>query len=409
MGMQLTIAGAGGKSGPRERVDALLAGQGARFEGAYVHVPFCFHKCHYCDFYSFVDREDRQEAFVARAESEVRALAPFVRAPLGTLFVGGGTPTLLRVPLLSRLLGALRDGFPWQSGAEWTVEANPETVTAEVAEALAAAGVGRVSLGAQSFDPRHLKTLERWHDPESVGRAVGLLRTAGIGRISVDLIFGIPGQSADDWERDLRAAIALGTDHLSCYALTYEPNTAMTARMERGEFEPCDDDAEAAMLERADEVLRGAGFARYEVSNWARARDGDARAEECRHNMLYWRDRDWLAIGPSASGHASGVRWKNVPRLGDWLDGQGASDAVDVERGSPDVRAGERLMMGLRLVRGLPEAEVEAALELGERGPRRRAAIERAVADGRMERAGGALRFTAAGMMNANAVLAGLV
>jgi len=409
MGMQLTIAGAGGMPAPRERVDAILAGREASFEGVYVHVPFCFHKCHYCDFYSFVDREDRQEPFVARAEAEVRALAPFVRAPLRTLFVGGGTPTLLRVPLLARLLGSLRASLPWDAGAEWTVEANPETVTAEVAGALAAAGVGRVSLGAQSFDPRHLKTLERWHDPESVARAVGLLRAAGIGRISVDLIFGIPGQSAGDWERDLLAAVALGTDHLSCYGLTYEPNTAMTARMERGEFEPCDDDAEARMLERADALLGEAGFARYEVSNWARVRGGDARAEECRHNLLYWEDRDWLAVGPSASGHASGVRWKNVPRLGDWLAGEGASDAVDVERGSPDVRAGERLMMGLRLVRGLPEAEVDAALALGAGGPRRRAAIDRAVAEGRMERCGGFVRFTPRGMMIANAVLAELV
>ena len=409
MDTHLPIAGQG--SAAPARVDALsaLGGVEPRFEGAYLHVPFCFHKCHYCDFYSFVDREDRQEEFAARIDAELAAWAPLARAPLDTLFVGGGTPTLLRPPVLDRVLGSVRDRLPFAPGAEWTVEANPETVTDEVARTLVARGVNRVSLGAQSFDPAHLKTLERWHDPASVARAIGLLRSAGVRRISIDLIFGIPGQSLADWESDLRQALALGTDHLSCYGLTYEPNTAMTVRMERGEFEPCGEDLEAAMLDRADAVLGEAGFARYEVSNWARVRDGDPRAEECRHNVLYWRNRDWMAFGPSASGHAQGVRWKNVPRLGDWLASAGASPAVDVERGSPDMRAAEQLMMGLRLVRGMAVDEVEEVLALGAGGPARRAAIAAAVAAGDMERHEGSLRFTPRGMMIANAVLARLV
>jgi oxygen-independent coproporphyrinogen-3 oxidase len=386
-----------------------LTGIEPRFEGAYVHVPFCFHKCHYCDFYSFVDSEDRQEAFVLRLERELSALAPWVRAPLSTVFVGGGTPTLLRPPLLARTLRAVRERLGTDPRAEWTVEANPETVNEEVAATLAASGVTRVSLGAQSFDPRHLKTLERWHDPSSVGRAVALLRAAGIGRISLDLIFGIPGQSVEDWERDLDAAKALGPDHLSCYGLTYEPNTAMTARLRRGDFEPCEDASEARMLETACARLAAAGFRRYEVSNWARVRDGAPRAEECAHNMLYWLDRDWLAAGPSASGHAGNVRWKNVPRLGDWLASAGTSPVVDVERSTPDMQAGERLMMGLRLVDGLPEAEIDAILSLGERGAARARAISRAVGAGLMERTDGRLRFTEHGMMTANATLADLV
>jgi oxygen-independent coproporphyrinogen-3 oxidase len=410
MATALPIAGGGAQGAPRTSALQAVAGAAPRFEGAYVHVPFCFHKCHYCDFYSFVDREDRQEEFAARLEAEVDAWRPTVGAPLGTLFVGGGTPTLLRPPVLARVLGALRARLPWAAGAEWTVEANPETVTDEVACVLAASGVGRVSLGAQSFDPRHLKTLERWHDPASVGRAVGALRRAGVARLSVDLIFGIPGQSVAEWESDLRAAVALGTDHLSCYGLTYEPNTPMTVRMERGEFEPCEDDAEAAMLERADAVLAAAGFRRYEVSNWARERAGDRGVgERCRHNMLYWQNRDWLAFGPSASGHAQGRRWKNVPRLGDWLASAGASPAVDVERATPDMAAGERLMMGLRLVDGLPEAEIEAILAMGERGAARREAIARAEAGGLLQRAVGRVRFTRRGMMVANEVLAALV
>jgi oxygen-independent coproporphyrinogen-3 oxidase len=282
-------------------------------------------------------------------------------------------------------------------------------VTPEVADALVESGVNRVSLGAQTFNERHLKTLERWHDPASVARAVGFLRAAGIRRINVDLIFGIPGQALVEWESDLRAALEIGTDHLSCYGLTYEVNTAMTVRMERGEFEPCDDGLEASMLELAATRLREAGFAHYEVSNWGRIRSGDPHAEECRHNLLYWRNRDWLAIGPSASGHAQGVRWKNVPRLGDWLAATGTSPAVDVERVTPDMRAGERLMMGLRLHAGISEAELAEILHLGERGPERALAIKQAVDEGMMEHAAGALRFTARGMMVANSVLARLV
>jgi len=410
MGTSLNVLAPGARiAAAAASASDVLSGVEPRFEGLYVHVPFCFHKCHYCDFYSFVDTEDRQEAFVARLEDEFGALAAWVRTPLETVFVGGGTPTLLAPPLLGRALRAVRERLPLSPGAEWTVEANPETVDEAVAGTLAAAGVNRVSLGAQSFDARHLKTLERWHDPASVARAIARLRTAGIARISIDLIFGIPGQTIEEWGSDLACAIDLGTDHLSCYGLTYEPNTAMTVRLGRGEFEPCDEGVEAAMLEEAVARLARAGLDRYEVSNWARVRGGDRVAERCRHNMLYWRNRDWLAAGPSASGHARGVRWKNVPRLGDWLASRGTSPVVDVERGDADTVAGERLMMGLRLVDGLPEAEVEEILALGARGPARRAAIDRAISAGMLARSSGALRFTARGMMTANATLSELV
>ncbi len=282
MRASLTIDGRPEGKEPRLDARQALAGTEPRFEGLYVHVPFCFHKCHYCDFYSFVDTEDRQEAFAHRLDAELEALAPLVRAPLETVFVGGGTPTLLRPEVLGRVLHSIRSRMPLADGAEWTVEANPETVDARVAATLVDAGVNRVSLGAQSFDPAHLRTLERHHDPASVGRAVGALRAAGIGRISLDLIFGIPGQSLEGWASDLDHAVELGPDHLSCYGLTYEPNTAMTIRMGRGEFEPCDEALEARMLERADARLRAAGFERYEVSNWARVRGGDRTAERCR-------------------------------------------------------------------------------------------------------------------------------
>lgn len=327
----------------------------------YIHVPFCFHKCHYCDFYSIVDTQERQGAFVDRLVRELRALAPLAAsAPLDTLFVGGGTPTLLRVELWEHLLRELPREFDLSrvraGGGEFTVEANPETLTPELAGVLRAGGVNRVSMGAQSFDPRHLKTLERWHDPQSVPRALDAARGAGIARVSMDLIFAIPGQTLEDWGADLARALALGTDHLSCYNLTYEPGTAMTARQRRGEFPPPDEDLEVEMYRLTLGTLRAAGLDRYEVSNYARP------GQECTHNLAYWRQHDWLAAGPSASGHVAGHRWKNAPRLDDYLRGDDAGFAPVVDHEPPDAARAvrERIMTGLRLREGLDGAEVLA-------------------------------------------------
>ncbi|MEZ6244106.1 MAG: radical SAM family heme chaperone HemW [Phycisphaerales bacterium] len=319
----------------------------------YVHIPFCAHKCHYCDFYSIVDRQDRQEAFTTRLERELAAVAPWATEPLDTIFVGGGTPTLLATNLWRRLLRTLDERFDLShinaGVGEFSVECNPETATRELFDTLVAGGVNRISMGAQSFDPRHLKTLERWHDPQNVGRAAELARTAGINRLSVDLIFAIPGQTLDEWREDMDRALALGTEHLSCYALTYEPGTAMTARLERGEFERADHDLEADMYELCVSHLRAHGLARYEVSNYARP------GAECRHNLAYWRQEAWLACGPSASAHVAGWRWKNTPRLDDYLSGKSDfSPVVDVESPDPRRALAEALMTGVRLAEGVP-------------------------------------------------------
>lgn len=389
----------------------VVAGLRPALRGVYVHVPFCFHKCHYCDFYSFVDREDRQPAYVARVLGEADALRTFglLDRPLETIFVGGGTPTFLR----SDLLRAFLEGLAARLGTgvpEWTVEANPETVTEEVAEILVASGVNRVSLGAQSFHPAHLKTLERWHDPASVGRAVERLRRAGIRRLNLDLIFGIPGSTLDEWASDLERALALAPEHLSCYGLTYEPNTAMTKRLALAEFEPCDEELEAAMYEHTLDRLAAAGFEQYEISNFARP------GEACRHNLLYWHNADWWALGPSASAHVQGVRWKNVPRLGSWLEsglksgsaGDPTSPVQDVEQVDASTRAGEVLMLGLRLREGLDEDSVRNCC-VGPRGAERERAIADAVARGLLEHVAGRLRFTRAGLLLADEVLAELV
>jgi len=417
-----------------------LSARVAPARSLYVHIPFCFHKCHYCDFYSFVDTRDRQDAFTETLLKEIAALAGDTRRALGpsggppaldTIFVGGGTPTLLRVDLWERLLGALHRSFdlgPILAGdGEFTVECNPETASAELFDTLSAGGVDRLSVGAQSFDPRHLKTLERWHDPASVGRALRLAAEAGIERRSLDLIYAIPGQSLADWEADLERALALdpGVEHVSAYALTYEPNTPMTARLRRGEFDPAPDDLEVEMHEAAHERFSGAGYSRYEISNYAkRAPDEDASVSTpraaSRHNLAYWRAESWLAAGPSASGHllvlqgdASGHRWKNVPRLSDWMAGVEASGGYSpiVEYETPDPRRGliERVLMGIRLAEGLDAPSLLAwAGRLGCAEALAAAAREQ-LRDGLLETGADRWRLTDRGVLFADAVAGALI
>ena len=341
---------------------AALDSQPPPIRSLYLHIPFCFHKCHYCDFYSFVDTRDRQEAFTRQLESELALLAPLARGePLRTIFVGGGTPSLLRVELWKDLLATLGELFdlsniqtePTEAFAgEFTVECNPETVTPELMHTLRAGGVTRVSVGAQTFNPQHLQTLERWHDPANVGKAIELARQAGITRQSLDLIYAIPGQTLADLEADLDRAIELGSEHVSAYTLTYEPNTAMTMRMRRGEFEPAAEGLEIEMFDLVESRLASAGLDRYEVSNFAKP------GGECRHNLAYWRQSDWLAAGPSASAHVHGHRYKVVPRLGDYLKPfDSPADQVGppiVDHEPPDARRllAERLMTAVRLREG---------------------------------------------------------
>ncbi len=338
-----------------------VASQG-RTQRLYIHVPFCFHKCHYCDFYSLVDTRDRQPAFVRRLTDELAALGPLA-GPLKSIFVGGGTPSLLAPHLWRDLLRALDERFDLgliRAGVgEFTVECNPETVTRELLDVFAQGGVNRVSVGAQSFNPAHLKTLERWHDPANVGRAIEMAREAGIRRQSVDLIFAIPGQTLDEWQADLSLALALQTEHISAYALTYEPGTAMAARLARGEFPKADEDIEADMFEATLARLRQAGLDRYEVSNFSKP------GAECQHNLGYWRQEAWLAAGPAASGHVGGARWKNIPRLDDYLDHHDAGFApvMDVELPDPRRALVERLMTGLRLREGVDAQPVVEGAE----------------------------------------------
>jgi oxygen-independent coproporphyrinogen III oxidase len=397
----------------RPVVDTLLAG-GAfapreQSLSLYMHIPFCFHKCHYCDFYSIVDTRDRQAPFTDRLIQELAALAPLSlpSRSLATIFVGGGTPSILRLELWERILRTLAEHFDLSRLAEFTVECNPETVTPELMQTLHAGGVTRVSIGAQTFNPRHLKTLERWHDPQNVLRAIELARAAGIQRQSLDLIFAIPGQTIEEWDSDLRAALSAGTTHISAYALTYEPNTAMTARLARGEFPKADEDLEADLFEHTLATLREAGLDRYEVSNFA------APGQECLHNLTYWRQGQWLAAGPSASAHVAGHRWKNTPRLDDYLhnnDG-GLAHVHDLELPDPLRAITERLLTGLRLREGVDAHDVLRQAEEASPGAHARLTrtAERQASLGAMTLHGSRWTLTDPGFLIANRVILSLV
>lgn len=395
----LPQAGTQADSGGFEAVHRVLDAE-TTISGVYGHIPFCFHKCHYCDFYSFVDTRDQQPAFVERLIEDVRYLGPRLGTPLKTIFIGGGTPTLLQPHLWTRLLEAINESWPLDADLEFTVEANPETVTPELAETLISGGVNRMSIGAQSFDPALLKQLERWHDPANVVRSVRILRDAGIDNLNLDLIFGIPTETTEQWKRDLDAALALEPEHFSCYGLMYEPNTALTKKLRQGSIARIEEDDEAAMYEATRARLTEAGYEQYEISNFARP------GRACRHNLLYWRNENWWALGPSASGHVDGLRWKNVPRLGDYLARGPLSPVVDVEQLDPTASIGEWLMLRLRMTAGIPRQELDARLAANDA---RRDTIERFVNDGLLAWRDDALRFTNEGVLLADTVLSELM
>jgi len=380
---------------------------GAVVQGIYVHVPFCVHRCHYCDFFTIAGRDEQRGAYVDRLLDEAAAAVPRLPAGIETVFIGGGTPTHLPPADLARLLGGL--GSLLSAGrhaiCEWTIEANPDTISPTVADILAEYGLNRVSLGAQSFHAGSLKALERRHDPRNVGQAMEFLRAVGIDDLSIDLIFAIPGQDnpLEIWKRDLDAALALSPTHLSCYGLTYERGTPLRRRLDVGQVVRVSEETEARMYEYTQDRLGAAGFEQYEISNWARP------GHRCLHNLGYWRNANWWALGPSASGHVDGRRWRNVPRLGPWLEGSGLSPIDSFEQLDADGRLGERLMLGLRLQEGVALRLVEEATAAPKRGPARQAAIDRGLEGGLLLWHGDRLTLTARGLLLADGVIAELL
>jgi oxygen-independent coproporphyrinogen III oxidase len=323
--------------------------------GLYVHVPFCRHKCHYCDFYSITRQElPRLEQFVDLVIAEAREWAEAGRndGPVvhpRTVFFGGGTPTLLPMAAMARLLSGLGAVFDLSAVEEWTVEANPATVDAEYCRMLRGHGVDRISFGAQSFDKNDLKVLERHHEPDDVPAGIAAARAGGFSRINIDLIYAVPGQTMDSWARTLETAIELGLDHHSCYGLTYEPNTALAVRRRLGQFVAAEESLELAMFRHTRRRLSEAGMPAYEISNFARP------GQACRHNLLYWTGGNYAGLGPSAASHVGGVRFANRRHLGEWERAVSAGQlaASEIEHLSPRQRAGELVMLMLRLPRGI--------------------------------------------------------
>jgi putative oxygen-independent coproporphyrinogen III oxidase len=342
-------------------------GAAERAFGVYVHVPFCRVRCGYCDFNTYTSSElgggADQASYAATATAELDLAAGVLDAaglparPASTVFFGGGTPTLLPAADLAGLLGAVRDRFGLAPDAEVTTEANPDSVTPESLAALADAGFTRVSFGMQSAVPRVLAVLDRTHDPARVPQAVAWARDAGLA-VSLDLIYGTPGESLDDWRTSLDAALACEPDHLSAYALVVEEGTRMAARVRRGELPLPDDDTLADAYEVADAVLTGAGYDWYEVSNWARTPD-----DACRHNLGYWRGDDWWGVGPGAHSHVGGVRWWNVrhPRAYAGRLTAGGSPAQAREVLTDAERQEERVLLAVRLADGLLLTDLEPA------------------------------------------------
>ncbi len=349
--------------------------------GVYVHVPFCSVRCGYCDFNTYAPGETGGATPEGYVEAALREMAMGAAAmggrarPAETVFFGGGTPTMLDVPQLTRLLEGVREHWGLAADAEVTTEANPDSVDAKALADLAAAGFSRVSLGMQSAVPHVLRTLERTHDPVNVERAVAGAKAAGL-RVSVDLIYGTPGESRDDWRRSVETALSYEPDHISAYALVIEPGTRMGSQLRRGQIDAVDEDVQAAMYEDADDAFSAAGLRWYEVSNWAV--DDDHR---CLHNLGYWRGDDWWGIGPgahsylSAHGDEPARRWWNVkhPRAyGDRL-AAGESPEMDGEELTVEDTALEAVMLGVRVAEGLPASALApgrepAAQALVERG-----------------------------------------
>ncbi|MDO5500812.1 MAG: radical SAM family heme chaperone HemW [Propionibacteriaceae bacterium] len=370
----------------------------------YLHVPFCRSRCGYCDFNTYTaaelgpgaSRRDWADTAIAELALADRVLGA-ERPPVATVFVGGGTPTLLPPADLARVLAEIDRRFGLAPGAEVTTEANPDTVDPASLAELRAGGFTRISFGMQSADAGVLRVLDREHTAGRAQTAVAEARAAGFDSVSLDLIYGTPGESLDSWRRTLDAALAAEPDHLSAYALIVEDGTRLAARIRRGELAMPDDDDLADKYVLADEVLRTAGLQWYEVSNWARTPD-----DRCRHNLAYWRGGTWWGIGPGAHSHVGGTRFWNVKHPTAWAGRLAAGESPGYAREVLDAetRRIERILLELRLAEGLPLAVLTAT---------ERARLAAPVAEGLVELEGERAVLTLRGRLLADGVVRDLL
>ncbi|GAB3623898.1 radical SAM family heme chaperone HemW [Mariniluteicoccus endophyticus] len=383
---------------------ASLAEVGTRPFSVYLHVPFCRTRCGYCDFNTYTASElgpgashdDYVDSVLREMELAARALDGRTPA-VSTLFVGGGTPTLLPPAELGRLVAGVRDAFGLAPDAEVTTESNPESIDAAGLAALVEQGFTRISFGMQSASEHVLRVLDRVHTPGRPVEAAREARAAGFSSVNLDLIYGTPGESVDDWRRTLDVALSAEPDHVSAYALSVEDGTRLAADIRRGRLPMTDDDLHAELYEVADAVFTGQGFAAYEVSNWARG-----AAHECRHNLAYWLGNDWWGFGPGAHSHVGGTRFWNVKHPVAYAGrlAQGESPAYAREVLDAETRRVERVLLELRLARGLP-LEVLTSSESGR--------VDDLVARGLASTGEGMLRLTAAGRLLADGVVRDLL
>jgi len=372
-----------------------------------VHVPYCAVRCGYCDFNTYTATElgggASQQAYAGTAAAELtlaRGVLGALDLPVATVFFGGGTPTLLPPDDLGGLVRRIRDDFGLVEGAEVTTEANPDSVDAESLHRLREAGFTRVSFGMQSAVPHVLRTLDRTHDPDRVALAVGWARAAGFEGVSLDLIYGTPGESLTDWRTSIEAALACEPDHVSAYALVVEEGTRLAGQVRRGELAAPDDDALADRYLLADDLLGVSGMAWYEISNWARADH-----QQARHNEGYWLGHDWWGIGPGAHSHVGGTRWWNVkhPSAYSARLTAGSSPAYAREVLTAEQQRVERVLLGIRLREGHP---------LDDLTPIGRLAADQAVTDELLDRsaqANGRAALTLRGRLLADAVVRDLL
>jgi oxygen-independent coproporphyrinogen-3 oxidase len=388
---------------------AALDGLGTRPFGFYVHVPFCRVRCGYCDFNTYTASELGDVPGASRASYADAAIAEIrfarrvlgdIDVPVGTVFFGGGTPTLLPPQDLTRIVAAIDAEFGLAPGAEVTTESNPDSVDADDLARLREGGVTRVSFGMQSAVTEVLRVLDRTHDPSRVPKVVRWAREAGFDQVSLDLIYGTPGESLDDWRTSIASALACEPDHVSAYALIVEEGTALARQVRRGVVPMTDDDDLADKYLLADDAFGRAGLGWYEVSNWARTPQA-----ACRHNVLYWTGGDWWGVGPGAHAHVGGVRWWNVKHPTPYAVrvAEGVSPSQGRELLDDETRRVERVLLETRLRQGLP---VEVLDEAG------RAALPAQVARGLVEQRDldqGRVVLTTPGRLLADAVVRDLL
>ena len=394
---------------------SVLAGASDRSWHAYVHIPFCRVRCGYCDFNTYtaselgsgpdaVSQASFADVLIAEIEfaAEVARMAGLPSRQLTSVFFGGGTPTQLPADDLVRILAALRGAFGIADGAEITTEANPDNVDDAYLTALAEGGFNRVSFGMQSAVPEVLATLERTHQPANVALAVAGAKRAGLAT-SVDLIYGAPGESLEQWRTSLEAAIALQPDHISAYSLIVEDGTKLARQVSSGQLPEPDEDLQADKYELADAMLAEAGFDWYEISNWARGAD-----KRSRHNLSYWNSQDWWGFGPGAHSHIGGVRWWNVKHPSAYVQRvrQGLSPAHSSETLTDDTRLEERILLEVRVREGLAIDVVKQA------NPQAAKVISQAIADGLIDGASavsGRVQLTLKGRLLADALVRDLL